>query len=573
MSLSSANRSLQLLMRLVDPKSATEPMIDTLPPKPEITSRNLSSTLPRHKPERHGISSSHIQGFLEALANDPSIRLHSVMIIRNGCVLCEASFGAQDLSVPRMTFSACKSITALAIGLLMDDGLLHENDLLTELFPKEGRMISRHLMRTITVGDLLSMRTGNQFNEFSCMTQSDWLEGFFQSPGLGAKKFHYNSLNTYILSRIVCKLSNKSLTQFLNDRLFEPMGISDFFWETCPEGYEKGGWGLYMRAEDLGKLGQLIQNNGNWNGRQLISHEFLQKATSAQAIAPESCGDFNYGWQFWVGRTSNKVLMNGMLGQNVLCYRDSGITIVSHAGNDEVFQQSNYFTLAEKFFGGTFSEHLSKDFWAHHRLHKFCKTLSNSRQNLPSPKDLSHFAEICYSTNSPRSASVGLLPVTLQAVQNCYTKGFRSISISGNPKKIEIVYKENGSEHHIIAGTKTSKEQLLTFGENTFRVAAQARFTHNEDDDPVFILKLDFLETPCTRIIKLIKTDQGVVLQQSETPCIDRIFNSVLTGSHPAIVSLLSSVFGTGDLEFLRWRMSLIFSPAIELSQIKKEGA
>ena len=362
MSLSSVNRTAQLLRRLTDTRSATEPIIKTDAQKPCMLSEYRSDRLPRTLPERQGISSRHIAAFLKTLAEDPTLRMHSVMIVRNGNVVCETAFGTQDICVPRATFSACKSIVALAVGILMDDGLLQTDDRLLDLFPQQGTLVSRRLMKDLTVKHLLQMQSGDQFSEAASMTQTDWLQGFFASASLiGSQKFHYNSLNTYILSRIVCQVSGLSLSQFLSERLFEPMGIRDFYWECCPEGFEKGGWGLYLRAEDLAKLGQLILDGGLWNGKQLISSQFLDCATKAQVSTPTSCGDYDYGWQFWVHREKNIVLFNGMLGQNVMCFRDSGIVVVSHAGNEEVFQQSLYFSHVERFFDGMAADPLPFD--------------------------------------------------------------------------------------------------------------------------------------------------------------------------------------------------------------------
>lgn len=565
MSLTSANRSLQLVLRVSDPKEATEPMI-CLPPKPEIPSGTPACPLPRHTPECHGIASRHIAAFLLALKEDPTLRMHSIMVLRDGCVLCEATFGPQDITLPRMTFSACKSIVSLAIGILMDDGLLHPEDRLTELFPKAGSVISRRIMKDVTVEDLLAMRSGSQFNELACMTQEDWLDSFF-SPTLGSEKFQYNSLNTYVLSRIVCAISGMSLSRFLAQRLFGPMGITDFYWEVCPEGFEKGGWGLYLRAEDLGKLGQLVQDGGMWEGRQLVSREYIERATKIHAKVPESYGDYDYGWQFWVGRQENIVLMNGMLGQNVLCFRDSGITLVSHGGNEETFQQSNYFKIAARFFGGSFENRLPADFEGRRLLSKTISALSCGSRRLPSKEDFGRFFGKRFTARSARAASAGLLPVTLQAVQNCYTKGVQAIAIGGSREVVEIFYEERDVLHHIFAGTKKPYLQTLEFDGNRFRAAAQARFTHNEDETPVLRVQLDFLETPCSRVLKLFLTPKGMILRQEETPCMDKILETVLSGSYPTVSALIGSVFGTGDLEFLRWRMSVVFAPELEFAE------
>lgn len=564
MSLTSANRSFQFVMQMTDPKTATEPMID-LPPKPLIEN-GQSSKLPRHRPERHGISPELLAQFLQALQQDPSLRMHSIMVVRDGCVLCEAGFGNQDLTLPRMTFSACKSIVSLAVGMLMDDGLLHADTKVTDLFPQAGKLVGRKLMRDVTVADLLSMCSGNQFNELACMTQADWLEGFFLSPGL-SEKFQYNSLNTYMLGRIVSKCSGMSLSDFVERRLFEPLGIRDFYWEVCPMGYARSGWGLYLKAEDLAKIGQLIQNGGMYRNQRLISQEYLKKATSVQAVAPAEYGDFNYGWQFWVGREKDMVLLNGMLGQNVLCFRESGITLVSHAGNDETFQQSNYFKLAQRFFAGPFPDTLPANLNDTRKLRRVLTDLRAKPARSAESSVFQLFFGKRFVARSPRAASTGLLPVTLQAVQNCYTKGVQAIAIGGDRDCVEIFYEERNCLHHILAGTKVPRVQTLCFDGNMFRVAAQVKFTKNEDDFPVLRLQLDFLETPCSRVIKLFLTPQGVILQQTETPCMDKIFETVLSGSHPTISALIAAVSGTGDLEFLRWRMSLLFAPKLEFEQ------
>lgn len=572
MSLSTTNRSLQLLLRLADGKTSTEPILDLPAQKPPVCRGVSSDPLPEQTPEKQGVSSRHIAAFLNALHQDPTLRMHSVMIVRNGKILCQAAFGAQDITLPRMTFSACKSITALAIGILMDDGLLSPTDRLIDLFPEEGSILSRQLMKDLTVAHLLSMQTGNQFNEAACMTEEDWLHGFFSSPKLTSapgEKFHYNSLNTYILAAIICRLTGMSLTDFLTKRLFAPMGIGDFYWERCPKGTEKGGWGLYMRPEDLAKLGQLIQDDGMYHGQQLVSREFLAKATSRQAEVPPHYGDYNYGWQFWVGREKNTVLFNGMLGQNVLCFRNSGITVVSHAGNDETFQQSNYFRLVDEYFGSTFPHILPKDPLGALELRRTMASLTASADKLPSRAAFETFAGRRFVTSAPRAASAGLLPLTLQAVQNCYSKGLQAITICGSRSKVEVLYEERGSLYHIIAGTKVPHVQTLDFDGNVFQVAAKARFTQDEDSNPVLRLQLDFLETPCTRVLKLILTPKKILLRQEETPCMDQILEMLLTNAPSAAKTVLSTIFGNSDLEYLRWKLSMIFAPALEFTEDK----
>lgn len=572
MSLSSASRSMQLLVRLLDPKTATEPMEDFGIQKPEIPLGRSSQPLPREIPEREGIPSRQIADFLQALDGDPTLGMHSVLILRNGKVLCEATFGAQLTELPRMTFSACKSITAMAIGILMDDGFLSAEDRLTDLFSDEIGPLARRLMKDLTVAHLLSMQTGNQFNEVSAMTEHDWIHGFCLSPSLTdpREKFQYNSLNSYMLAVLVTRITGKSLSQFLTDRLFAPMGIGDFYWETCPQGIEKGGWGLYLKPEDLAKLGQLVLDHGCWNGQQLISAEFLDRATQTHSLVPESYGDYNYGWQMWVGRQENTVLFNGMLGQNVLCFRDSGIVIVSHAGNSETFQQSNYFKLVSQFFGGTFPQKLPRSLPAERDLKQTLAALSDCTGPIPTREQFLTFAGRRLAADDSRAASAGLLPLALQAVENCYSKGMEAITVSGTRTQVSVFYEERDQFYHILAGVKEPVYQVLSFRGNEFRVAAQARFTHDEDENPVLRVQIDFLETPCSRILKLILRPTGPILRQQETPNVDYLLDTmVLSAPTPASKALLSSLLGSSDADFIHWKMEQVFGPGLKMKEVR----
>lgn len=126
MNLSTASRTFQLLSRILDARTSTESF---LPPRAEKPARPLSPAVqpfPRAVPESQGVSSRHIRRFLEELAEDPALYTQNVMLLRHGKVICEASYGAQDGRAVKYTFSACKSVVSLAIGLLADDGVLSE---------------------------------------------------------------------------------------------------------------------------------------------------------------------------------------------------------------------------------------------------------------------------------------------------------------------------------------------------------------------------------------------------------------------------------------------------------------
>lgn len=569
MSLSAANHAVQLISRLLQTDTATEPICDFGPQKPPIPTGLDSRPLPRATPEACGVSSRQVAAFLEALRDDPTLRMHSVLLLRRGQVFCEAAFGPRDTQLPRHTFSACKSVTALAVGLLMDDGLLAPEDRVANFFPEECGAVSRRIFKDLTVEDLLTMRASVLFNEAGSMARPDWVRAYFSVPGLGeqGKRFQYNSLNTYILSALVCRLTGKSLSAFLDERIFGPLGIGDYAWEKSPEGIEKGGWGLYISPKNLAKLGLLVQQEGMWEGRRLLSADFLRRATQAHVSPPPELGDYDYGWQIWVGRKEESFLFNGMLGQNVLGLKRSGILLVSHAGNDESYQQSRYFSLARQFFDADFPDALPRDGAGARALQKTLDDLRATPGRLPRRGEAEPFLGRRFVAADHDAASTGLVPLLLQAVENCYTPGLEAVSLGGTAQAPELFYEERDAVYHLTVGLETPVRQSLLFRGNAFQVAVQGRFTHDDEENPVLRIQIDFLETPSTRILKLILTPQGPRLTQDETP--GAAFVTAMAedmGESAAFRALATALVGTPDPAYLRYRIVRMFRPDLALT-------
>ena len=170
------------------------------------------------------------------------------------------------------TFSMCKSVTSLAIGMLIAEDKLHEDDLLVEYFGKGMSAFDRLRFKNITVKHLLMMSTGVAFNELGSVTVDDWVKGFFTSNIKfdAGSQFEYNSMNTYILACLVNLISGVSLSEYLSTRLWQPLGIKQVYWDKSPKNIEKGGWGLYLSPIDMAKIGQLYLNKGSWNDEQLV---------------------------------------------------------------------------------------------------------------------------------------------------------------------------------------------------------------------------------------------------------------------------------------------------------------
>lgn len=581
--------------RLLDQKIATEPMIKMTAFKPSFPLERKSASLPKCNPEEEGIPSSLIDAFLTAISSDRSLNMHNITIVRNGKILSEATFGGERMDVWKYTFSACKSITSLAIGMLIDDGLLDLEDRVIELFPRETSAIAKLKLKDLTVEDLLTMRSSVSFSELDSAVEADWIRGFFSSPLKGeiGKTFKYNSLNTYILAAIVVRKTGMSLSDFLDRRLFSPLGIarSDWYWETCPRGIEKGGWGLFIYPEDFAKIAQLVLQDGIWDDKQLISKNYIRAATTTQVSVVHESRLFDYGYQIWTGKQSNTFLFNGMLGQNILCFKDSGIIIISNAGNGELFHQSAFFQYASQYFDRDFDKKISLDAKAQEMLRKRELSLSDytprprpnvfrrllQRLGIVRKPNPGHQFDILvgrqYLYSSGYEKAVGLLPLVLQGVENCYTKGFYGLSFEREQGIDVLVYEENNMVHRLPIGYDIPKLIELEFGENRFLASIKGAFKQDEEDHLVLIVRIDFIEFPSSRILKLVFLDDNTIfVQHDELP--GKQFALTLVKDYMAEMAdkpIISSVLDRLGGDYIEFKVERIFSPAITVKRVRNQ--
>ncbi|MGN1095674.1 MAG: serine hydrolase domain-containing protein, partial [Eubacteriales bacterium] len=473
MNLNAINKLATLVFRFLDSKKSTVPVVKTVPQKPEMKTEPIKKAFRRVSPETVGLPSSLIEDYIRRIKLDKTLNMHNIMILRGGNVIYECSFGGQDINIPKMTFSACKSITSLAIGMLCDEGKLSLDEHAVDIFGENLNFIDKKRMEDITIRDILTMRSGIVFNEAESFVSSNWIKSYFSSAISGkiGEDFNYNSLNTYILSAIVLKKSGKHLMDYLDEKLFAPLSIKDVVWEKCPSGIEKGGWGLYIRPEDMAKIGYLVLNGGVWHGKRIISEEYLKEATSKKVETPESDGAFNYGYQIWVGRNSNTFLFNGMLGQNVLAFRDNGIIIVSNAGNGELFQQGNFYSLTLETFDRKFEASLPPDKAAELSLKRLTRTLvfGEGRRTFPCKNRIFEELDLLFSrqyeADDANAPSMGLLPAVLQVSQNNYTSGVKGLSFALDRKNslINVRFEENDETHEFRAGLIKGERTEIDF--------------------------------------------------------------------------------------------------------------
>ena len=261
--------------------------------------------LPRCTPEAQGISSAALLAFIEALERIPE--MHSLMLLRHGCVAAEGWWSPYGPTRPHMLFSLSKSFTSTAVGLAAAEGRLSVDDLLLSFFPDEAPARPDANLAKMRIRHLLSMSTGHDKDtteQLRANPDGDWIKAFLALPVEHAPGTHfvYNSGASYMLAAVVQKLTGLKLVDYLKPRLFDPLGIQNPAWETSPQGINFGGWGLSVKTEDIARFGQLYLQKGIWQGQRILSEAWVEEATSKQVMngkKPNSDWEQGYGYQFW----------------------------------------------------------------------------------------------------------------------------------------------------------------------------------------------------------------------------------------------------------------------------------
>ena len=218
-------------------------------------------------------------------AKHDSMDIHSVMIVCDGNVIYSRWQSEGVDTVPHVLHSVSKTFTATAVGLAIADGKMSLTDKVIEFFPdKLPAEVSDNLKR-MTVRDLLTMSCGHDVEPTGQREEGvDWVQAFLAHPVVHEPGtfYLYNSLGTYMLSAIVQKVTGEKVVDYLTPRLFDPLHIDKPKWEESPQGINTGGWGLYLKTEDLAKMGQLLLQNGEWNGKQIIPAEWVAEMSKKQ---------------------------------------------------------------------------------------------------------------------------------------------------------------------------------------------------------------------------------------------------------------------------------------------------
>lgn len=249
-----------------------------------------------------------------------------------------------DEECRRNVYSVTKSVTSCAVGFAVQEGLLSLDEKLTDAFAKDIPEKADEYLKKATVRDLLTMRLGQK--EGSLMgaqrpnyEEDDWVKmslaiPFVYEPGT---HFVYNNVGPYLAGMLVQRRAGCDLISYLTPRLFSHLGIKRPTWETDPLGNSFGAGGLFLTLSEMHKFGLFYLNKGMWNGRQLLSREWVEESTRAYSE------NVPYAYLFWRGKY-NSFRADGKYGQYsiVLPDKDAVISVVSECRKTEELMNAIY---------------------------------------------------------------------------------------------------------------------------------------------------------------------------------------------------------------------------------------
>ncbi|MFH8801881.1 serine hydrolase domain-containing protein [Streptomyces sp. NPDC017936] len=270
--------------------------------------------LPSSTPSARGVDARGVLAFLDAVDAAEHVEPHSLMILRHDRLVAAGWWAPYAPDRPHLLYSLSKSFTATAAAFAVAEGLIALDDPVISYFPEFAADVTDPRSRAMRVRHVASMASGHQaetLDRAAALDPDELVRGFLllppdRDPGT---VFAYNQPATYTLAAIVQRVTGRPLTDWLRPRLLDPLGIGEVAWLDDRHGRELGYSGLHATTDAIARLGRLYLREGVWEGKRLLSREWVAEATRAHIATAGALGDTGrpdwdegYGFQFWRSR-------------------------------------------------------------------------------------------------------------------------------------------------------------------------------------------------------------------------------------------------------------------------------
>ena len=234
-------------------------------------------------------------------------------------------------------YSISKSFTGIAAGFAVEEGLFTLDDRVIDYFPEERPKKLTPEWEALHIRHLLTMQMGFDREylmgyQRKTMKETDWVQFLFEQPmpDMPGRYFKYSNAGPYLLGVLIQRLTGQSLPEYLQPRLFEPLGIALPDWETDKMGNSFGAGGLQLTVSEVARFGQMLLDGGRVGNRQVVPPAWMKKVMDTTITAGENQ---EYGLLFWRGRYGS-VSATGRYGQYCTIVPEKKLVIAMNSFND-----------------------------------------------------------------------------------------------------------------------------------------------------------------------------------------------------------------------------------------------
>lgn len=319
-----------------------------------------------------------------------SCNCHSVMFIRHGQIIGQSWWKPYDPKYAHVLFSLSKSLLATAACFAIQEKKISLDDYVTSFFPEYFPTLPCENMQKVKFEHLLMMSYGRNVGlDPDFYYREDWLEEnlhlyLYDEPGT---KFSYDNRCAFLVSAILHKVTGQSTVDYLQPRLFDPLGIEKPFWEE-KNGYNIGRSGLNLKTEDVAKFGLFLLQKGKYDGKQLLDADLVEKMTTFKIESSfgneETMPNYNsgYGYFCWMCQPEKVYRCDGSGGQYLIVMPKQDMIVVITAGQTFIEGETVMKALFDNLIDKLDIQSVLNDT---ERINKFQSLLNEKMNNLMIP--------------------------------------------------------------------------------------------------------------------------------------------------------------------------------------------
>jgi CubicO group peptidase (beta-lactamase class C family) len=297
-------------------------------------------------PEEQGMSSTTLNEMMQFI-EDSDAPIRGLVVTRNSYIVKEQYWAFYTENTTHHIFSCTKSFTSTLIGIAIKEGFIDNvSQRVVDFFPEMTIENRDSRKGNMTLEHVLTMTTGLDWNEWNIsytdpdnmynqmFGSSNPVQFFLNLPTAYDPGTHwvYTTAASHLLSAIIQKATGMNARAFAEEYLFGPLNMTIGGWNVDPQGINNGGTQLYVSARSMAKLGLLYLNNGTWDGQEILTEDYVTRATSALVVTHL---DWGYGYQWWIDTARTISSAQGSEGQYIFVDPKDNIVISIVARADE----------------------------------------------------------------------------------------------------------------------------------------------------------------------------------------------------------------------------------------------